>query len=114
MLEQKKNAAFGMMLGVLLLGGTAAQASAQATQDTSKAPSQDTSAYSAPQAADTGAPGAMTDTAAVTDTSAMKAGTDTTGMSRMGNDSSWTDTSKAAKKAWKKKHHTTEDSTSAK
>ena len=49
MLEQKKNAAIGMMLGALLVGATAVQASAQATQDTSKAaPTQDTSAYSAP------------------------------------------------------------------
>jgi hypothetical protein len=91
MLDQTKNAAVGMMLGALLVAGTTVQASAQATQDTSKA--QDTSAYSAPQPADTGAP---------TDTSAMKAGEDSTGMSKMNKDSAWTDTSKAGKKAWKK------------
>ncbi len=93
MFEQKKNAAFGMMLGVLLVGGTAAQASAQATQDTSKATPQDTSAYSAPSRSDTSAPAGATDTS---DTS--KAGTDTTGMSKMNHDSTYTDTSKTPKK----------------
>jgi hypothetical protein len=108
MLEQKKNAAIGIMLGALLVGATAVQASAQATQDTSKAaPTQDTSAYSAPARSDTSA------AAGVTDTSAAKAGMDSTGMSKMGNDTTAADTStKAGKKAWKKKHAA--DSTSAK
>jgi hypothetical protein len=105
MLDRTKNAAVGMMLGALLLAGTTVQASAQATQDTSKA--QDTSAYSAPQPADTGAP---VDTSAMkADTSAMKAGEDSTGMSKMSKDSAWTDTSK---KAWKK--DSTADSSSDK
>ena len=56
MLEQKKNAAFGMVLGVLLLGGTAAQASAQATQDTSKAPHARHLGVFRPRRADTSAP----------------------------------------------------------
>ncbi|MGH7499954.1 MAG: hypothetical protein ACREL3_14020 [Gemmatimonadales bacterium] len=106
-MEQKKSAAVGMMLGVMLLAGTTAQASAQATQDTTKGMGQDTSAYSAPLPADTGAP------AAATDTSAMKAGMDTS-MAKMGHDSTWTDTSKADKKAWKKKNKKSDDSTSAK
>jgi hypothetical protein len=106
MLEQKKNAAIGMMLGALLVGGTAVQASAQATQDTSKAPKQDTSAYSAPARTDTTAPAGVTDTS-------KKAGVDSTGMSKMGNDTSAINTTtKAGKKAWKKKHKA--DSTSAK
>ena len=106
MLEQKKNAAIGMMLGALLVGGTAVQASAQATQDTSKAaPTQDTSAYSAPARADTSAPAGVTDTS-------KKVGADT-GMSKLSNDTTAVDTStKAGKKAWKKKHKA--DSTSAK
>ncbi len=110
MLELKKTAALGMAMSVLLLAGTSAQASAQATQDSSKATTQDTSAYSAPQAADTGAPA---------DTSAIKAGEDTSGMSKMandstandstkmGHDSAWTDTSKTDK-AWKKNTDSTE------
>jgi hypothetical protein len=109
MLEQKKNIAFGMVLGALLVGGTTVQASGQATQDTSKAatpaPTQDTSAYNAPARSDTGAAAATTDT--------VRVGTDSTGMSKMGNDTTAADTStKAGKKAWKKKHHA--DSTSAK
>jgi hypothetical protein len=106
MLERKKNAAIGMMLGALLVGGTAVQASAQATQDTSKAPTQDTSAYSAPARADTSAPAGVTDTSA-------KAKVDT-GMVKMGNDSAAAidTTTKAGKKAWKKKHKA--DSASAK
>jgi hypothetical protein len=105
MLEQKKNAAIGMMLGALLVGGTAVQASAQATQDTSKAPTQDTSAYSAPARTDTTAPAGVTDTS-------KKVGADT-GMSKISNDTSAIDTTtKAGKKAWKKKHKA--DSTSAK
>jgi hypothetical protein len=96
MLEQKKNAAIGMMLGALLVGGTAVQASAQATQDTSKAPAQDTSAYSAPARADTSAPVGVTDTSA-------KAKVDT-GMAKISNDTAAIDTTtKAGKKAWKKK-----------
>jgi len=108
MLEQKKNTAIAMMLGAMLVGATTVQASAQATQDTSKAAAkQDTSAYSAPARSDTSAP------AGVTDTSAAKAGMDSTGMSKMGNDTTAADTStKAGKKAWKKKHQA--DSTSAK
>ena len=106
MLEQKKNAAIGMMLGVLLVGGTAVQASAQATQDTSKAaPTQDTSAYSAPARADTSAPAGVTDTS-------KKVGADS-GMSQMGNDTTAIDTTTTAgKNAWKKKHAA--DSSSAK
>jgi hypothetical protein len=107
MLEQKKNAAIGMMLGALLVGGTAVQASAQATQDSSKAPKQDTSAYSAPARTDTTAPAGVTDTSA-------KAGADT-GMSKMSNDTTAIDTStKAGKKAWKKKNKHAADSASAK
>lgn len=105
MLEQKKNVAIGMLLGALLIGGTAVQASAQATQDTSKAaaaPTQDTSAYSAPARADTSAP-AVTDTSAKTDSTGGAATVDTTAA----------DTStKAGKKAWKKKNAA--DSSSAK
>jgi hypothetical protein len=106
MLEQKKNAAIGMMLGALLVGGTAVQASAQATQDTSKAPAQDTSAYSAPARADTSAPVGVTDTSA-------KAKVDT-GMAKTSNDTAAAidTTTKAGKKAWKKK--LAHDSTSAK
>lgn len=108
MLKQKNNAAIGVMLGTLLVGASAIQASAQATQDTSKAaPTQDTSAYSAPARADTSAP------TGVTDTSAAKADMDSTGMSKMGSDTTAADTgTKAGKKAWKKKHAA--DSTSAK
>ena len=112
MLEQRKNAAIGMMLGALLLGGTAAQASAQATQDTSKASKQDTSAYSAPARADTTAPAGVTDTSAkaAVDTGMAKMGTDT-GMAKMGKDTAWTDTTtKAGKKAWKRKHKLAADS----
>ena len=107
MLEQKKNAAIGMMLGALLVGGTAAQASAQATQDTSKAPTQDTSAYSAPARADTSVPAGATDTSA-------KVKSDS-GMSKMGTDTTAIDTTtRAGKKAWKKKHRQHADSSSAK
>jgi hypothetical protein len=106
MLEQKKNAAIGMMLGALLVGGTAVQASAQATQDTSKAPTQDTSAYSAPARVDTTAPAGVTDTSA-------KAAVDT-GMAKMGKDTAAIDTTtKAGKKAWKKRAKATADSAKA-
>jgi hypothetical protein len=101
MMEQKRSAALGMMLGALLLGGTTVQANAQATQDTTKA-KQDTSAYSGMQRPDTGIPA---------DSSAVKAGMDSTGQAKMHPDSAWTDTSKAAwtdtstgKKAWKHKN----------
>jgi hypothetical protein len=110
-----KNAAIGTMLGALLIGGTAVQASAQETQDTSKATTQDTSAYSAPVRADTSAPAGVTDTSApagVTDTST-KAGTDTS-MAKMGHDSALSDTSQAGEKAWKKKNKQSADSSSAK
>ena len=104
MLEPRKNAAIGLLLGALLVGGTAVQASAQATRDTSKAaaPTQDTSAYSAPARADTSAP-AVTDTSAKTDSTGGAAKMDTTAA-----DTSTT----AGKKAWKKKHAA--DSSSAK
>lgn len=90
MLELKRTAALGAAMSVLLLAGTSATASAQATQDTSKATNQDTSAYSAPQPADTGAP---------VDTSAIKAGGDSVSSdsTKMGHDSAWTDTSKGDK-----------------
>ena len=67
MLELKKNAALGMMLGALLIGGTAVQASAQDTSKAAPATPQDTSAYSAPSRADTSAPLGVSDTS---DTSA--------------------------------------------
>ncbi len=110
MLEQKRSTAMGLMLGMLLVGSTAVQANAQATQDTAKA-SQDTSAYSGMQRPDTGVPA---DTSAVADTSAAKVGTDTTGQSNMHKDSAWTDTSTAGKKAWKHKIKKSADTTSAK
>ena len=103
MLEKKMSSAAGMMLGVLLIAGTTAQASAQATQDTTKGAIKDTSAYSAPQPADTGAPAP-----AVLDTTAVKAGADT---AKVWHDSTTADTSKAGKKAWKKKHKGAADST---
>jgi hypothetical protein len=99
MVELKKNAALGMMLGALLIGGTAVQASAQDTSKASPTTPQDTSAYSAPSRADTSAPTGVSDTS---DTSAIKAGTDSTGRSKMSPDSAYTDTSTAGKKAWKK------------
>ncbi len=101
MLESKKNAALGMMLGALLVGGTAVQASAQDTSQAAPSP-QDTSAYSAPSRSDTSAPSGINDSSAVSDSSAIKAGEDSTGMSKMHSDSAWTDTSKAGDKAWRK------------
>jgi hypothetical protein len=99
MLELKKNAALGMMLGALLVGGTAIDASAQDTSKAAPTTPQDTSAYSAPSRADTSAPSSVSDTS---DSSAAKAGMDSTGMSKMRSDSTYTDTSSAGKKAWKK------------
>ena len=94
MLEQKRNAALGVTMGVLLLAGTTAQASAQATTDSSKAPDAGYLGLFRPERADTGVPAASTDTSAMkADTGMAKMGADT-GMSKMGNDSTWTDTSK--------------------
>jgi hypothetical protein len=102
MLELKKNAALGMMLGALLISGTAVQAAAQDTSKAAPPTPQDTSAYSAPSRADTSAPAGTIDTSATSDStrdsSAVKAGTDSTGESKMYTDSTYTDTSKAWKK----------------
>jgi hypothetical protein len=102
LVQKKKTAAIGIALGVLLIGGTAAQASAQATQDTSTAATQDTAAYSAPERSDTSAPPGVTD-------SSVTSGTDSS-MSKMGGDSAWTDSSKSDK-AWKKNEKESADST---
>jgi hypothetical protein len=102
MLELKKNAALGLTLGALLIGGTAVEASAQDTSKAAPTTSQDTSAYSAPSRADTSAPTGAIDTSvasdSVRDSSAVKAGIDSTGESKMYTDSTYTDTSKAWKK----------------
>lgn len=111
LVQTKKTTAIGIALGLALMGGSAAQASAQATQDTSNAPTQDTSAYSAPERSDTSAPVGAVDST--------NPGTDSTGLSKMGadsvttgadsvttgadsaktsGDSKWTDTSKSVKK----------------